>query len=205
MPPENTQTAPAPQDITLSSLFELGSSPLAEEHVGAGMDVQELADIRKKIANLPVPVSWQVAEREISSALSGMTQASLLDTWAEGWSTYTDLMKEVEVSRKSPASTATFPIAKHKIETTLSPHVDVYIGPKLVQQLKFDVTLTTRLSGIILHLKGGAVEAITIGGCAWEGSICIRKITLLSKSLTELHFPGQIRLTPPHHLGHPKG
>jgi hypothetical protein len=73
----------------------------------------------------------------------------------------------------------------------------VLLGPKLVQKVEFDVTLTTQIDGLILNLKGGCIVSIQPGKCEWSGSIAVDEAELIKRSLEQLELPGSVVLKHP--------
>jgi len=125
---------------------------------------------------------------------SGALNTSLLDAWASAWKKYQDVKANVQESRKLPDAIVLTRLAKHSVDSTLHPYVEVLLGPKMVQKITFDVTLTSYLKGLILGLQDGRIVSLHVGQCQWTGSIATRGVVLIERKLTKLDLPGRISL-----------
>ena len=137
----------------------------------------------------------------VASALD----TSLLDAWARAWQSWQKLKDDADESRKSPAEIRLSPVASHSIESSLHPWVEVLIGPKSVQKIVFDVTLTTEMKGLVLGLRNGKIISLELAQCEWTGSIAVRGAKLIERKLKKLDLAGCIRLKRPIAIGDETG
>ncbi len=104
------------------------------------------------------------------------------------------MKNDIEQSRHAPEETVLSPLAEHSIDSTLHPYVEILVGPKKIGTIKFDVTLTTQLKGLVLGLKNGDIVSLQLIQCEWTGAIATQGVTLMQRKLTKLDLPGRITL-----------
>jgi hypothetical protein len=183
------------EDLTLNDLFTLPPGSLSDPELAAGVDAEELRVLRKHLATQPGPIGWSLVQSKMAEVLSATLYDSMLSIWARAWAKYQRLMEDVERSRKSPDAVILSPLAEHSIDSTLHPYLEIFWGPKKIQKISFDVTLTTRFKGLILGLKKAQIMSLQLAECEWSGSIRVKDVTLFRRELRKLALPGRIELS----------
>jgi len=152
-------------------------------------------------ANLPAATPWQAAQSEISNSLTETLHSGLFETLAFGWKRYELLMEAARDTLKSPGSKLV-PLAEHSIDSALHPYVEIFVGPKSIQKIEFEVTLTTTIRGLNLGLRRGQIVSIHLVDCDWTGKIALGKCDLIEHTVQPFVIPGTIELTRPITLIH---
>jgi hypothetical protein len=189
---ETVIAEPGVEDLTIRDLFAL--SPQNPAELVAGFKAEDFQDLEKQLSSVSEPIPWSQVQSEVASLLSTALNTGVLEAWASAWKKYQDVKADVEESRKSPDAVVLTRLAKHSIDSALHPYVEVFLGPKMVQKITFDVTLTTEIKGLILGLKNGRIVSLQVGQCEWTGSIAAQGVTLIERKLTKLDLPGRISL-----------
>jgi hypothetical protein len=203
MPDDQIEVGRDIEDLTLKELLPPASGDIPDPSVAGGVESEDLRNLQKQLSISALPIAWSRVQSEVSGMLSSVMNTGVLDLWAHGWEKYQGLMDDVEKSRNSPRATVLSPLAEHSIETKLHPFLEIYLGPKKIQTLYFDVTLTTRIKGLVLSLKNGRITSLQLVECEWKGSIGIKNAILVSRPLGKLKLPGRIELKRGILLGHP--
>jgi hypothetical protein len=187
-------TDPNIEDLTLKDLLTLTSADVPNPEVAAGVDSEDFRTLQKQLSVHQVPIAWSAVQAEIAGVLSATLNTSLLTIWARAWEKYRGLMDDVEQSRKSPDAVVPSPLAEHSIDSTLRPYLEIFLGPKKIQKIPFDVTLTTQIKGLILGLKNAHIMSLQFAECEWTGAIGVNGVTLVRRGFGKLTLPGRIEL-----------
>jgi hypothetical protein len=179
------------EDLTIRDMFAV---PLDKPELAAGIEAKDFQDIQKQILSLPQPIPWSRVQAEVASIIPAMLNIRLLDTWAHAWEKYEGLKNDVEQSRHAPEETVLSPLAEHSIDSSLHPYVEIFVGPKKIGRIKFDVTLTTELKGLVLGLRNGEIFSLQLAQFEWTGTIATQGVTLVRRELKKVDLTGRITL-----------
>ena len=179
------------EDLSIGDLFELCSGTEVESDLKAGLGAEELGALRKA---LPKMISWSSVQDGVADSLMQALHVSVLGTLANGWKHYSMFMEDVRRSRSSPEVEIVSAIAEHSIHSTLHPFVDVRLAGRTVHEIAFEVSLETRMKGLLLGLKKGEIVSIELGECEWTGKIAVAQVDILERKLKTLSLPGHLRL-----------
>ena len=179
------------EDLSIGDLFELCSGTEVESDLKAGLGAEELGALRKA---LPKMISWSSVQDGVADSLMQALHVSVLGTLANGWKHYSMFMEDVRRSRSSPEVEIVSAIAEHSIHSTLRPFVDVRLAGRTVHEIAFEVSLETRMKGLLLGLKKGEIVSIELGECEWTGKIAVAQVDILERKLKTLSLPGHLRL-----------
>jgi hypothetical protein len=176
-----------PEQLTIASLFALSPDNPAE--LAAGLHDDHLGAISNAAKSLSEPVPWSSIRTEVAGAMAGALQTKVLGGWMSAWQKYRELKEKAEESRESPDIPFPCTLHEHTIESTLHPYVRVFLGQSLIQEINFDVTLETHISGLILSLQAGEIVSLQVGRCEWSGSIAMEGVQLIHRDLAQLDLP----------------
>ena len=179
------------EDLNIGDLFKLCSGTEVESDLKAGLGAEELGALRKA---LPKMISWSSVQDGVADSLMQALHVSVLGTLANGWKHYSMFMEDVRRSRNSPEVEIVSAIAEHSIHSTLHPFVDVRLAGRTVHEIAFEVSLETRMKGLLLGLKKGEIVSIELGECEWTGKISVAQVDILERKLKTLSLPGHLRL-----------
>ena len=179
------------EDLNIGDLFKLCSGTEVESDLKAGLGAEELGALRKA---LPKMISWSSVQDGVADSLMQALHVSVLGTLANGWKHYSMFMEDVRRSRSSPEVEIVSAIAEHSIHSTLHPFVDVRLAGRTVHEIAFEVSLETRMKGLLLGLKKGEIVSIELGECEWTGKIAVAQVDILERKLKTLSLPGHLRL-----------
>jgi hypothetical protein len=179
------------EELSIGDLFAVCTGEEAEDDLKAGLGAEELTELRKK---LPKTISWSSVQESVGDSLAEALHVSVLGTLANGWKHYTMFMEDVRRSRNSPEVEIVSAIADHSISSKLHPYVDVKLGGKTVHEIAFDVSLETKIRGLLLGLKKGEIVSVELGECEWTGKIAVAEVDVLERKLKKLTLPGHLRL-----------
>jgi hypothetical protein len=180
------------EDLSIGDLFELCSGTEVQSDLKAGLGAEELGGALRKA--LPKMISWSSVQDGVADSLMQALHVSVLGTLANGWKHYSMFMEDVRRSRSSPEVEIVSAIAEHSIHSTLHPFVDVRLAGRTVHEIAFEVSLETRMKGLLLGLKKGEIVSIELGECEWTGKIAVAQVDILERKLKTLSLPGHLRL-----------
>jgi hypothetical protein len=179
------------EELSVGDLFGVLTGDETEGDLKAGLDAEELSELRKKV---PKAISWSSVQESVADSLSEAMHVSVLATLANGWKHYTMFMEDVRRSRSNPEVEIVSAIADHSIHSTLHPFVDVRLGGKTVHEIAFAVSLVTTIKGLLLGLKKGEIVSVEMGECEWTGKISVAEVDVLERKMKKLALPGHLRL-----------
>lgn len=179
------------EDLTIREIFAVSPD---RPDLAAGIAAKDFQDIQQQISSLPQPIPWSRVQAEAASMIPAMLDTRLLHAWAHAWEKYQGLKDDVEQSRNSPEEVVLSPLAEHSIDSTLHPYIEIFLGPKKIGKITFDVTLTTQLRGLVLGLKNGEIVSLQLAQCEWTGTIGTQGVILMQRELKKLDLPGRITL-----------
>ena len=188
----DTSNSTLAEELTISQMFGLSADLKFDETPAS--EAPNIRDLRKKI---PAALSWNAAQAEIAASLTRTLDTSLLETLAQGWMRYQALMDDAHKSRNALHAPILSALARHDIESTLRPYVEIFIGPTSIKRIPFEVTLSTAIDGLQLGLLDGKIVSVQMGQCDWKGSIATTGITLIERHTRPLNLPGRIQLKIP--------
>lgn len=183
------------EELTVAELFALSRENPVE--LAAGLDGNYGNDLRKEAASLTEPVPWSSLRTELAAVMTDALDTKVIDGWVAAWQKCKEVTEKAEMSRNAPDTPFSCILLEHSIESTLHPYVKVLLGPKQIQKIDFEVTLTTEIDGVILNLKNGSIVSIQPGRCEWSGSIAVQEAELIKRSLEQLDLPGRVVLKHP--------
>ena len=183
------------EELTVASLFAI--QPEAPAELAEGIDEDRFTEIAKKAESFARPVPWSQIQTSIAGAVAGVLQSTVIGGWVAAWQKSKELEEKTERSRKAPEIPFFCTLLEHTIDSSFEPYVEVYVGPTLIQKIDCNVTLETRIDGVILNLLDGTIVALQLGRCEWSGIISIEGVEVINRELTTLDLPGHITLKHP--------
>ena len=182
------------EDLTVASLFAL--SPENPAELSAKLDSAQLKEVADEAESLRRPPDWSIIRTDVAKTMIEALDTRVISCWVSAWQKWGEVREKAEKSLTSPTPVPCT-LLEHSINSTLQPYVQVYLGTKPIQKIDFDVTLETKIDGVILSMKGGSIISLQVGRCEWSGLIALQGAQLIKRSLTELNLPGSINLRNP--------
>jgi hypothetical protein len=178
------------EKLTIADLFSLPAEGPAK--LAVGLNGERFKAIQQAASCLPSPIGWSEVRTEMAGRMIDALQTTLLGGLVSAWLKSKAVEEKAKKSQSSPETPFSCTLLEHAVESTLHPYVRILLDEKLVQQVDFDVNMTTQIEGLILNLESGSIVSIQPGRCEWSGSIGIDGVDLIERSLVALDLPGHI-------------
>lgn len=119
--------------------------------------------------------------RQVGIAAEGLLDFDLTDAVVAGWLKYKAL---VDAARRTLGSSAreVVPLVSHRITSTYSPVIEVYIDEVRAGSVEFQLDLIFEIIGCSVAVASGDLVAVEGGDVKVTGNLGVRGKTLLTKS-----------------------
>ena len=178
--------------LTLKSLlFADATKPAAY-----GIDLSPvMAVVAVATSALPSPVVAGIASA-IKPALDVILEVGLGDVLQVSWRKLSALKNAIETTLKEQGRVELVPLLDHKITSVHQPHIDLNYGQQSLGQIKFDITLSLLLKGVLLEIREGRIDGLKAGICGGDGILAFAGKPLLRHTTAELALPGKLSFSP---------
>jgi hypothetical protein len=131
---------------------------------------------------------------QIATVAHGLLDLDLGDLVIGGWCKYADLTAAAKRSIAAPGSSEIVDLATHRITSTHSPHVEVFVNDTRVATVRFDLSITFTVKGVVATVRDGHLTTLQTGVCDVTGTLAAEGRQLAKR---EAHFELPLLL----HLG----
>jgi len=137
-----------------------------------------------------------VAEREVATAADGLLSLNLFDLVVAGWNRYQELRQAARRTLEAPRTEETEEIvalAKHRIEYSYSPTVELFIDGKSVATIEVELNVTFDMAGVLAVIRQARLTEIRSGDCTVTGTLAIQRAVVAERE-HPFNLPGAVRL-----------
>ena len=181
------------QPLTLKSFFcPDPAAPIAES-----CDMNAVREAVDAAGNGLPPLTRKTMMKNVAGALDQFFQIGLDDILESAWDRVEAVRDIRSASRADPEKLIPFPMLDHKVSSAQQPHVDLMLGPQILNRLSFKTAVSLKLSGVHLVLGGGKIHHITSGKCGGEATFSLAGITLIERNTAPLELPGRVHFKKP--------
>ena len=139
----------------------------AMQHIRAVLE-QDITDL-----------DWDKVKHEIYQQLDTLLDIGLQDVLERAWITSKPVSQAIEKQLLSQSDTvAVIPLLPHKVRSKHQPSLKIHLNQKAVGELPLVATYTFRLSGVLLKIQYGKIQAILAGKCKSFASLLYQDTTL---------------------------
>ncbi|MFD5916639.1 hypothetical protein ACFVYP_01440 [Kitasatospora sp. NPDC058201] len=135
----------------------------------------------------------RAVEHEVAAALDGLLGRNLFECAASGWSRYAALTSAARRTRAAPDTEEVVALARHRITSTNSPHVDLLVDGTPVGSVRMALALVIELDGVVAVVRRTRLAEIRAGNCTVTGALTVERQTVAQRRLT-YDLPGAVHL-----------
>ncbi len=122
----------------------------------------------------------RVLDERVARVLHELLHLDLGRLVLDGWAERPDLVAAVLRTGLDPGPGAGIPLADHRITSTRHPTVDVLAGGTGVTALRFDLTVSLRLRGVVVLVRDGLLTAPAGGQLVAQAELSLAGRVLLT-------------------------
>jgi hypothetical protein len=130
---------------------------------------------------------------EVSAAVSGLLDVSLIGMLVAGWRAHHDLTMAARRTLAAPGITELVRLATHEITVTLHPSVTVLVDGRRVATLDLDLSVVLDVTALLGGVRDGRLIAVRSGRCDITATLAIGGTDVISRQAS-LQLPGVIPL-----------
>lgn len=178
--------------VTLSQFFAAakGLSPKRLSLIESSEAIASLKEILRKEAR----VKWPAALGKIAEKVPDILDIGVPDILVSAWSKSRLLAKYRDREKYPPQETFLVPLAEHTINSEHHPFLEILVNGKSVGKIKFTITLSLKLEGIVLKIQDGRIREAATGTCQGKGALKYENHVILEKAAGSISLPGSIDL-----------
>lgn len=107
----------------------------------------------------------QTVDREIGTVADGLLDLDLGEVLVAGWRKHVALTESAKRTLAAPGSEEIVALASHRITSTSSPHVDLFLDDAKVKTLEFELEIVFDLTALSAVVRLGELVALRGGEC----------------------------------------
>ena len=143
---------------------------------------------------LPSP-TLAAAVSEVSVAVAGLLDVSLIGMLAAGWQAHHDLTRAARRTLAAPGISELVRLARHEITVTQRPSVTVLIDGRRVATVELELSVVFDITALLAGVRDGRLVAVRSGRCDITATLAIGGMDVMSRQAS-LELPGVIPLNP---------
>lgn len=182
-------------DLSLALLFDAGAAGERTAHE-VYADAIERAKAFKDVcakASLVLPqIQWRAAAEEVARQLRETLDVPLPRLLMNGWKLRAEMLSYCDPAKYAPDRSFTVKLAKHSVEWSQKPRVEVRVNRVAVGALEFTLEAKGTLELAAVTIRGGRVMALNAGSVVLEGSVSLEDHEIMAKRLLDVPIPGRI-------------
>lgn len=168
------------------------AAPIAES-----CDMAAVREAVESAGNGLPPLSRKTMMKNVAGALDQFFQIGLDDILESAWDRVAAVRDIKAASRAEPEKLIPFPMMDHKVSSAQKPHIDLMVGPQVLNRMTFRTAVSLKLSGIHLMIGGGRLHHITSGRCGGEATFSFAGVTLIERDTPPVELPGRVAFKAP--------
>jgi hypothetical protein len=180
--------------VTLDEIFGVSVTGFWQGCVPTLEASEAISALRTRLLHRLPGIRWPAVLAEISQQAKGMFDFDLVDILAGAWSKCRELAKYSDRQKYPVQQTYLVPLAKHTLNSTYHPFLEILINDNPVGKVVFDVMLSLTVEGFVLTVQDATIKKVLAGSCQGKGTIALGRAVLIEKTLAAIRLPGSIDL-----------
>ena len=141
----------------------------------------------------------------VKNAMLKALDIALDDVLAHAWGNWHELRRYADFDQTPPDDINIVTVTDHSIESVHQPSVNIVVNGQTLHSLEFSASVQLDVEGVNLEVQGGTITRIRVGTLSVGGSVELGDRKILSKTLGEVEFPGEVVLKKPVPILKPAG
>lgn len=175
---------------TLADLFREGTTG---DVLSAAMDPDKHAELKAEISGVP-EFDWGMVESAAFDAYAQMLDVRLVDIFCGAWVRLRELQEYLDTDKHPHDEVSMVPLAKHSIESSHRPSLELHYRGQKLAELVFDVQLELQMEGFVLKIQDGRIREVEAGSFRGSGTVKCRDQVLATAATPEFRLPGRVDL-----------
>jgi hypothetical protein len=179
--------------LSVKDLLGIPEQGLPAGFLTAGISDEEAISFKSKITGVLEGMQWSGLEAAAGSKFSDILDIiDPVTLFAGAWEKYKLLSDAAE--RSKSGQTEFVRMAEHPVTSKLHPYVEIRLGPDVIRDIQFEVTLSLKLKGIIVRVESGEIRGIEAGTCEGSAEVVVSECSIWKHDIEPINLPGKIRL-----------
>jgi hypothetical protein len=155
--------------------------------VGAGLRLPAVPD---GLSQLVTGFEWNGLGERVFDLLD----LNVVDILLGGWKTQQDVREQLRATAADPSRTVVVSLARHTIESSHIPSIELRAHGRALLQLSFPIELAFQIEAVELTLRAGDVREVRSGEVKVRGTVKLEGTVILERELSAIALPGRIVL-----------
>ena len=181
---------------TLEQMLQV-SKELLTAQIGGGEVMKSIRDEQPEFSSWMEETHWSGLSDAIASHLCGYLQRNIVSIFAEAWSKFAELRKQVLKTNHDERATTCVGLADHEFTYEIKPCLEIELNGKKVGEIPFTISALFDVTGLELGLHKGCVTYVRTGRCEVSGTLQLVEKTLWHSPSATFDLPGEFHLMNP--------
>ena len=177
------------QLATLSDILDFRPRELSNAEWSRLESLKGVIQLRRRL-----PGGWAGLRNKVLAEAGGLLDIRILDVMRWAWKKGLELEAYRDTERYPPNKAFSVPLVEHKITSTHTPHVDIWMNDQKVGRIDFAVNIEIAIKAMTLEIQNARIKKIHSGDCKAKGRFLCEGLLLTERESTPLDFPGTIDL-----------
>lgn len=133
----------------------------------------------------------------LKGAVDDILKVELGDVFQNSWGKVAAVRDAMKATAGQPGASAVVPLADHKVSSKHKPSIELFIGPKRLCELEFEIQMTLRVKDASVSVEEGRVAGVHTGVVIGEGDLKYLGQSIAKSATREFKLPGRLRFTRP--------
>ena len=157
---------------------------------GSGGASLRLPLVPEGLSQMMTAVEWS----GIGERVFDLLDLNVVDILLGGWKKQQEVRRELRETAADPSRTAIVHLARHTLESTHAPSMELRAQGRRLVELSFPVDLAFEIEAAELTLRAGAVREVRTGDVKVRGTVKLENTVVLDRQLSSISLPGRILL-----------
>ena len=157
---------------------------------GSGSASLRLPLVPEGLSQVVTGAEWSgIGERVLD-----LLDLNVVDILLGGWRKQQEVRRELRETAADPSRTAVVHLARHTLESTHAPSMELRAQGRRLVELSFPMDLAFEIEAAELTLRAGAVREVRTGDVKVRGTVKLENTVVLERQLSSIRLPGRMLL-----------
>lgn len=187
------------ESISLYNLLEPDNTPDANSHWQQTETKEAIEKIHHSLEKEMAGLDWKTVKQEIYQQLDSLLDISLTSVLTKVWLTSKQVKKIInKQNNEMKGDIVVIPLPTHKIKSLHKPKLKVISNNKEIGVIPLTAKFIFKLSGVLLKIQYGKIQAILAGQCQGAGSLSYQTVLLQDTKITAFDLSKKISAVKTH-------
>ncbi len=160
--------------------------------VGEAENAPPMEQLKRDIESEVPSLTWRDVRETLAEKIEEALDISFGEIVVDAWVRSLALARYLDTSRYPPDETVVTHLAEHTVYTKLSPSIDIFLGERKLRSIPVNVTLSLKLEGGIVTIRGGKILELQTGRGQASGALSVGGVKVAEKKLEPVELAGAL-------------